>query len=804
MVCGGRLPFCSLAAALIVAGAGPASAPASANAARPASAPLSSQLSAPLSDWPEDPPLLSAELELRLELVINGAQTGQVVPVILRDDHAVVQAADLQRAGLILDAAMAGPIDLASLPQVVTSYDEGTQRLLVQVPDAMLPRHFLGHENAVGMVEPQSAFGGLLNYDLYLTDTSLALGYEARLFGGFGALRNTGGYRAARGRTDGGLIRFDSNWTYVDEVRANIFEAGDVVPRTLAWTNAVRLGGLQVSRNFAVRPDIVTYPLPAFSGSAQAPTAVDLFINGYRTSHHEVQPGPFTLREIPYVNGAGEAVVVTRNAQGQQVRVAIPFYVATTLLRPGLTDYALSLGFLRRDYGTKSFAYGELAGSAALRHGLTRDLTVELTAQRAGALTLAGAGAAFKLGVLGVVNASWAWNQQDRRTGQQWTWGYQYQGRRLSFLVNHTRRSRNFSDMASYASGSDPLARSQVQARANFVLPDSHGAIGVGYLATRGDARFRLADISYNRALGRSTLNLLANRDFTSHAYSVLAQIIVPLGRHGTAMMGSERTATGAIRGRLDYHRTVPGEGGLGWDMAARTGSDQSSGFEGSLIWRTPVTQVQAGVRSLGKRTGGSGVSGWGGLSGSLVWMDGGLFPANRINDGFTLVSTDGIAGVPVLYENRLAGVTNRQGHLFVPWVPPYHSAKYEIDLLNLPADVTAPMVEQHAAVKWGSGRLVRFAMEKFAAAHIVLQDRQSRPLPAGLAVTVSRISGSGSETSTAVNTVVGFDGLVYLENPAENNRLTARLPDGSACHAAFSFVAADTAITRIGPLLCQ
>ena len=120
------------------------------------------------------------------------------------------------------------------------------------------------------------------------------------------------------------------------------FEGGDLVTRTLPWAGSVRLGGFQISRDFSVRPDIVTYPLPTFSGSAAVPSSVDLFVNGNHATSGSVDPGPFTLGDVPYVNGAGEAVVVTTDAQGRRVATSTQFYVANTLLRRGLDE----LGFI--------------------------------------------------------------------------------------------------------------------------------------------------------------------------------------------------------------------------------------------------------------------------------------------------------------------------------------------------------------------------------------------------------------------------------------------------------------------------
>lgn len=74
------------------------------------------------------------------------------------------------------------------------------------------------------------------------------------------------------------------------------------------------------------------------------PTTVDLLI----ASRDQVEPGPFALTDVPFINGAGEAVVVTTDALGRQVSTRVPFYVTSKLLRQGLSDYSLAVGSLRR------------------------------------------------------------------------------------------------------------------------------------------------------------------------------------------------------------------------------------------------------------------------------------------------------------------------------------------------------------------------------------------------------------------------------------------------------------------------
>ena len=52
--------------------------------------------------------------------------------------------------------------------------------------------------------------------------------------------------------------------------------------------------------------------------------------------------------------------------------------------------------------------------------------------------------------------------------------------------------------------------------------------------------------------------------------------------------------------------------------------------------------------------------------NGGLLLMGGHLHAMRRVDDAFALVSTHGVAGVPVKLENRLVGVTDSDGLLLI------------------------------------------------------------------------------------------------------------------------------------------
>lgn len=98
---------------------------------------------------------------------------------------------------------------------------------------------------------------------------------------------------------------------------------------------------------------------------------------------------------------------------------------------------------------------------------------------------------------------------------------------------------------------------------------------------------------------------------------------------------------------------------------------------------------------------------GYAGASGSLVMMAGGLFAAREINNGFAVVSTDGIAGVPVKLENNLVGSSDDKGLLLVTPLNSYQNNLLSIDPMDLPASTRISRISAYATPADRSGVLV-------------------------------------------------------------------------------------------------
>ncbi|WP_422420251.1 fimbria/pilus outer membrane usher protein [Pseudomonas sp. GZD-222] len=754
-------------------------------------------------ELPPPPPSLEAvgDAQLYLELVVNQMSSTELVAVQQRAGRLYMATADLHKAGVQVPGLADGEVALDTITGLHSDYDSQGQRLLLQVPAAWLPTQALGNRQLYLASDARSSFGALLNYDLYLNDTDdggtyLAAWNELRLFDSWGTLSTTGQWRQTLGGNEfddsqQGFRRYDTTWRYTDEARLLTLEMGDVVSSALPWTGSVRLGGVQVSRDFAVRPDLVTYPLPAFAGEAAVPSSLDLFINGYKSSSAELQPGPYTLTNIPFINGAGEAVVVTTDALGRQVSTTLPFYVTSSLLQKGLADFSVAAGSLRRDYALRDFAYGPGVTAASLRYGLTDSFTLESHAEAAESLVLGGLGGNWQVGNWGVVNAAMSQSRFDSRSGQQWSLGYQYNSPRLGFNYQRLQRRGDYADLSLVDSPYTRLSERSEQVTLSLNL-NRYGSLGAGYFDVRaGDnSRTRLLNLSWSKPLwGNSSLYLSANREIGDSQWAVQAQWVIPFDLSGTLSLSLERNNNGERLQRVNFSRAVPTEGGLGYNLGYADG-DREAYRQADLTWRLQAVQLQVGAYGTSDDT-----TRWADASGSLVWMDAGVFAANRIDDAFVVVSTDGFADVPVRYENQLVGRTDSKGHLLVPWSSGYYRGKYEIDPMELPSTVQVPQVEQRVAVRRGSGYLLEFPMQRVVAASLHLVDPAQRDLPLG-----SQVLHEQSGTRT----VVGWDGLVYLEGLAEHNSLVVERSGGGSCRVQFSVEGDQQQVPLIGPLVCQ
>lgn len=792
-----------------------------------------------LPDAPRAAPVVTDAM-FYLSIVVNGQTDNQVVPVTYRNNAYFVEAGVLAKNHIRINGQQ-GLINVGELPDVKARYDSATQQLVLQVPDAWLPNQNVSGDALMNYTPSQSSNGLLFNYDAYYTDPpggakSVATWMEQRLFSSVGIISNTGTYRynidnlpdGNGGSTaQDGYLRYDTFWRFTDEKNLISYQVGDFVSDSLTWSNSARMGGLRISRNFGVRPDLVTYPLLQYNGTAAVPTTVDLFLNGYKASSNNLNSGPFTLTNVPYINGAGEATIVTTDAVGRQVSTSVPFYVSNTLLRKNLSDFDFSLGAVRQNYGLSNGDYSDAALSGIYRYGLSNYLTLSTHTEFTQGLALGGLGADVAVGTWGTLSVSGSQSKADhppvdnnnqlydesyypnanqpgiadpgdppgtrvtdKKDGGQYTVGYSYYSNVFSLSALRSKRTVGYQDLTSYTSDTRLSRQADQVTFSTSPFGSSNGTMGIGYYDVEAydNSHTRLVNFSYSRSLwGQSSMFLSLNKTLGDNGYSAQLQFIIPFSSTINMNAGVQRDSSGNYQEQIGASKATPTDGGLGWNLAYSGGNNPYQ--QADATWKSHYATIQGGF--YGNQ---GDYTNWADLSGSVVFMANDWFLSDKINDAFIVVDTGHYADVPVLFENQKMGKTDSKGHLLIPSVSSYYPAKVEIDTLPLPADVIANSVNDRIAVKQGSGVVVKFKVEKVLSANITLHDARGEPLKLGTLVT---------EQNTQQTTVTGYGGLVYFSHLQEHNVLNIKNENNSICRISFDLDPKRHTIEQVGPLSC-
>lgn len=765
---------------------------------------------------PVSAPDTAQPVELFLDTSIDGQPTGLIASVIQSGSTLRMTVETLRELGL--DPArfgVAGRAEFAldEVKGMSWAYDPARQTLALSLTDALREQSVLSAHVARDAGQAQASRGMLLNYNLFGQSgaRSLAGSLDLRYFDQHGTLNSTG---AAILRGEGrGYTRFDTSWVRSSQDKLSTWQVGDTVAPALSWTRAMRLGGIEWRRNFELRPDLVTYPVASVAGSAVVPSSVDLYVNGVRQFSGQVPTGPFVVDQVAGLNGAGQATVITRDALGREVATTLPLYVDTRLLARGLSDFAVSVGALRRDYGVRSFSYGGPAALASWRHGWSDTLTLEGHAEAGSGLLLAGGGVLKRIPGAGVLSAALAASGGSHR-GAQASLGYQYVSPRFAFDMQSVRASKRYGDLGvlegvpvaratdrvtlSTAWRGSSLSMSLIQLRqpsqANLGLtPDPLGQNGGESGSPAGPidqlpAVSRSLSLAWSRGVGtRGYISVSAFQDLKRSSergitatFSMAFDSRVSFNTNGGRQRGEKV-------GAVSLSRASDFEGGIGWALQA--------GMAGAQRYQQAQVQYLGshGRAALSTQRVGENSNTSLDFSGALVAMDGAVITARQVGNGFALVSS-GAPDLPVLQDNRLIGRTDRNGRLLVPDLQPYAANRIAIDPSSLPADTRIAGASIDVVPRQFAGVVARFEIERYTAATVMLVGLDGKPPEVG---TPAQLDGS------SVGAMVGYDGVLFVEGLKAHNRvLVGSGPD--ACEVRFDYKPVDGELPTIGPLVCQ
>lgn len=743
--------------------------------------------------------------DLYLEVFINDVSTELIGSFTEFPDGGLAATSDeLKQVGLKPGDGATGTDGLVRvdrLPGVSFRIDEPTQRLYVTTTNEGRAARMVdvGPGEKQDRIQPQSGFGGVLNYSLFASSNSLfennvdlfqgiSGGFDARLFSPVGTLSQNfiAGYSDGE---FGGLIRLNTAWSYSDPKRLMTYRAGDFISGGLSWTRPVYLGGIQAQRNFALRSDLITLPLPSFEGTAAVPSTLEVYTQNVRTYTGDIPAGPFQITNLPVFAGAGEAQVVLRDSLGRETATTLPFYTSSLMLGQGLLDFSAEVGFPRRNFGIESDDYdSRVFGVATARYGLTNWLTLEGHAEGGEDLINGGAGAAFPLGPYGAASLAVAGSHHGGRTGSLVNASLEMSYEGWSIYGRIQRAFGDYEDIASITaepSFSDPgdflifsagVPRAIDQVTLSIPTPLDFSSLNLSYthLENAEGETSQIVGLSYSQQIfKRSSLYATAFADLEDRSsFGIFAGISIPFGDDITASTGVESGPDG-LSVVADVAKSEQLEdGSIGW--RAQTSEGGTPNRLAAVSYRAPFARFEAGVQQYDKDFGATAQ-----MDGAIAVAGGGVFATNRIDDAFAVVDV-GAPDVDVQFQNRPVGKTNRQGRILVPSLNSYEPNTVSIDPKNLPVDADVPATKEIVVPADRSGVVVKFGVsEAPEAALVTLVDSSGAPLEAGLK---GRIEGGSEEF------VIGYDGQAYIRGLGKENAIVVDRLDGSSCRAEFPY----------------
>ena len=118
----------------------------------------------------------------------------------------------------------------------------------------------------------------------------------------------------------------ESTWTRDKPMQLTRLRFGDAISGASSWGGAVRFGGVQWATDFSLQPGFVTSPRPGISGEAALPSTVELYVDNLLRMRREVPSGPFSIQDLPVINGQGDARLVVRDILGREQVITQPFF----------------------------------------------------------------------------------------------------------------------------------------------------------------------------------------------------------------------------------------------------------------------------------------------------------------------------------------------------------------------------------------------------------------------------------------------------------------------------------------------
>ena len=688
-----------------------------------------------------------------LELIVNRVPSGESL-VVLRDHDALVPVATLQSAGLRNFSGTrdtVGGQELVSLkslaPGVAFSVDEIELRLTLSASPDLLgqtvrdlwsgrPANLVYRKDTSSYVNYSANWHSNRQFDLFAESATSVRG--ASFYNSMSANRQS----VTRGLTSVTLDqqRQMRRWTLGDSFAYSGPLGGD------AW-----IGGLSITKEFAIDPYYVRYPTLSLSTPIAVPSVMEVYVNNQVVSQQTVAPGRLDIRNLPLTMGRNDARVVVRDAFGQTRELSSTYYLTSTALAKGVQDYQYNVGFRRFGVGDRNWDYRTPVVLARHRVGVTNAFTAGGRMEmHPGRLLNGGPSVNLRL-PFGQVETSGSLSRRGEQWGSAAYGSFTYTGHPIGAGGSLMFASPRYATLTANPINEDPRRQGSVFASVALARAVS---VSLQHTQTRlyqGLSRDRsslLTSVHVSRS-AEFMASVTYVRDERGPRKEAYAGLTVLFGR-ASASVAQVHDSRGN-RVTMDAQQPLPVGVGYGYQFRAEGGT--ISNVNG-------VAQYQGahGRYELRQETIGGESATTLSTMGAIVGIGGNVFATRPVEDSFALVRVPGVEGVRTFASHQEIGKTGRRGDLLVPDLQPYYGNVLNIADGDIPLQYAVPDVGVTLAPPYRGGAVAVFDVQRVQRVLGKILGTDDRPFVYG-ELTVTNMNGR------SFGSPVGNDGSFYFEN---------------------------------------
>lgn len=734
---------------------------------------------------------------LYVDLKINGQLLDGVHPVVLHEDQLYFPAEQIKQLRLSNAVLLAKKNiyrrDFYLLPKELTfSIDRENLLVTISVSAEKMDTVTISEEKNTLEVSPKT-YGFYWNYHLsffhdpLLKTAIFESAHKPVIATPYGSLVNQ---VVTHVGAINKIVRLETSYGIDFPKKSLRLTLGDSATDAPSFGNHVAMAGVKLQKDFLFQTGALSYPtirLPGFSpriGEAQ------IWVNDSLSATKELPRGRFLLDNLNLPAGSHSGTLVVRDDSGIVSSTPFSYYADPEILRHGEHAFSYSLGFIRKEYGIKSFRYGAPVFFGSHKVGIGDFYTPGLHVEASKNVLMFGSDQRFRLFNFGSTALGSAMSISKNGRGFLVAPEINLHVAKVLASVRAQWASPRF---ISVGVNEEPSKYSTYTLSSSFRVDVpylTHTSLGY-LLVHQGVARLHSIGLRQSIPLINSlALSVNGDYDFISNNFGIYCFIGAPLPfQHRISaqakVKGRDIASSTTLSMNADEKKDVRFSYSLSGGVEDRAFGQGNVDVDAKYI----ISRVMAyGARDrfhyLAE------------LNGAFGGMKNELFFSRPVNGGILLIELPDQKNVRVWKDNNtLLGKTDDDGHLVVTDLRPFESSHLGFDIKDLNPSTKSDRISEDLIITSG-----------FQTAHSV---KVSAPIVRNIQFRLL-LDGDILSAGTKINildldnTFVMTDGRVYVELPHEKTSING-VDDAGICE--FHIELKNTAgslLEDIGDVLCH